>query len=77
MIILEPQRHEDAKKKILPVSLEVERIASEVVDSAFEVHSILGPGLLESVYETCLAHELSKRALKFKTQVSFPIIYDL
>jgi GxxExxY protein len=40
------------------------------------VHSTLGPGLLESVYEICLAHELKKRGLKIQTQVAFPIIYD-
>jgi GxxExxY protein len=46
------------------------------VDAAFKVHSTLGPGLLESVYEICLAHELSKRGLKVQTQVAFPIVYD-
>ena len=76
MKILEPQRHEDTKKEFFPVSLVVERVATEVVDSAFKVHSTLGPGLLESVYEICLAHELSKRGLKFQTQVAFPIVYD-
>jgi GxxExxY protein len=76
MNLLEPQRHEDTKKKFLPVSLELEQIATEVVDSTFKVHSTLGPGLLESVYELCLAHELGKRGLKFQSQVAFPIIYD-
>ena len=51
-------------------------MAAEVVDSAFKVHSALGPGLLESVYEICLAHELRKRGVKFQTQVILPIIYD-
>jgi GxxExxY protein len=76
MKTLEPQRHEDTGKKFLPVSLNIERLAAEVVDSAFRVHSSLGPGLLESVYEICLAHELNKRGLKFQTQVAFPIVYD-
>jgi GxxExxY protein len=76
MKILEPQRHEDTKREFSPISLEVERIATEVVDGAFKVHSSLGPGLLESVYETCLAHELNKRGLKFQTQIAFPIVYD-
>jgi GxxExxY protein len=58
------------------VSSETDRLAKEVVDSAFKVHSVLGPGLLESVYEICLAHELSKRGLKFQTQIAFPIFYD-
>ncbi|MGO9586849.1 MAG: GxxExxY protein [Limisphaerales bacterium] len=76
MKTLKPQRHEDTKNGFVPVSAEVERIAAVVVDSAFKVHSTLGPGLLESVYEICLAHELSKRGLKFRTQVSLPIVYD-
>jgi len=51
-------------------------LAKEVVDAAFKVHSTLGPGLLESVYEVCLAHELSRRGLKIQTQVAFPIVYE-
>jgi GxxExxY protein len=76
MITLEPQRRESTKKEFVPVSSEIERIATEVVDSAFKVHSALGPGLLESVYEICLAHELRKRGIEFQTQVALPIIYD-
>ena len=73
--------HQDTKaprfgENFLAVSSETDRIAKEVVDGVFKVHSTLGPGLLESVYEACLAHELSKRGLKFQTQVAFPIIYD-
>lgn len=73
--------HQDTKaqrfeKNFLAVSPELNRIAKEVVDAAFKVHSTLGAGLLESVYETCLAHELSKRGLKIQTQVAFPIVYD-
>jgi GxxExxY protein len=39
------------------------------------VHTTLGPGLLESVYETCLAHEVRTRGIAVKTQVSIPIVY--
>jgi len=46
------------------------------VDAAFAVHSKLGPGLLESVYESCLCRELTKRGLYFKRQLSLPVIYD-
>jgi GxxExxY protein len=63
-------------EKFPVISSDTNRIAKEVVDSAFKVHSTLGPGLLESVYEICLAHELSKRGLKFQTQAMFPIVYD-
>ena len=59
-----------------PVPAEVERVAGEVVDAAFRVHSTLGPGLLESVYEACLAHELRKRGAAVSQQVLLPIVYD-
>jgi GxxExxY protein len=59
-----------------PIPRETEATASLVVDSAFRVHSILGPGLLESVYEACLRHELAKRATTVRQQVALPIIYD-
>jgi GxxExxY protein len=55
---------------------ELEAIATQIVDAAFKVHSTLGPGLLESVYEVCLAYELTKRGLKVERQVQVPLIYD-
>ena len=51
------------------------RIAQQVVDSAFMVHSALGPGLLESVYEHCLSHEFGLRNIAVKRQVTLPIHY--
>lgn len=59
-----------------PISAEDERIAKLIVDSAFTIHKTLGAGLLESVYETCLCHELKKRGLSYKRQVVVPIVYD-
>ena len=53
-----------------------ERIASQIVDSAFRVHSELGPGMLESVYEVCFCYELQKHGLSFQRQLSVPITYD-
>jgi GxxExxY protein len=53
-----------------------ERIATQVVDSAVKVHSALGPGLLESVYETCLCIELKKRAIRYEKQIRIPVVYD-
>lgn len=44
--------------------------------AAFKVHSTLGPGLLESVYEAALSHELKKIGLEVKNQVGIPFIYD-
>ena len=59
-----------------PISVELGRVGKSVVDAAFNVHRRLGPGLLESVYETCLCIELGKRSLSFKRQVALPIVYD-
>jgi GxxExxY protein len=59
-----------------PISEEVERIAHEIIQCAFRVHKTLGPGLLESVYEACLCHELTKANLSFVRQAALPIVYD-
>jgi len=56
-------------------SPEHDRVAREIVDSALTVHSSLGPGLLESVYEECLAYELRSRNVEVATQVALPVIY--
>jgi GxxExxY protein len=56
--------------------MHVEEIARQVVDGAYKVHTALGPGLLESAYQTCLAHELRKRGLTVETEVVMPVIYD-
>jgi GxxExxY protein len=50
--------------------------AKAVVDAAFRVYKTLGPGLLESVYVSCLAYELKKRGLRVERQVKVPILYD-
>ncbi len=47
-----------------------------IVDCAFQVHTKLGPGLLESVYEIALAHELKNRGLIVERQVPIPVVYD-
>ncbi|QDH78316.1 GxxExxY protein [Echinicola soli] len=55
---------------------EEERIGRAVVNAAFKVHSELGPGLLEKIYEACMAHELRKDGFDVKRQVSIPIYYE-
>jgi len=50
--------HVEMKHGFDPVASHVEKVASQVIDSALMVHRTLGPGLLESVYEVCLCHEL-------------------
>jgi len=51
-------------------------IAKVIVDAAFHVHSALGPGLLETVYEVALEHELRKRGLAVTRQVPVSVVYD-
>ncbi len=55
---------------------ELESLGREVVNYAYLVHKKLGPGLLEKIYESCLAHELSKAGIDFSRQLNIPIIYD-
>lgn len=50
-------------------------LTGTIVDAAFRVHSALGPGLLESVYEECLAWEFQCRALRARRQVPVPLVY--
>ncbi|UCH36671.1 MAG: GxxExxY protein [Armatimonadota bacterium] len=68
--------HKDTKAPSEPIPDEVDRVAAQIVDAAFRVHSSLGPGLLESVYEACLVHELSKRGLRVSQQLALPVVYD-
>ncbi len=49
---------------------------SAVIDAAIQVHRVLGPGLLESVYQGCLAYELVRRQIPFQREVAIPVIYD-
>ena len=55
--------------------LQDENLTERILGAAIEVHRHLGPGLLESAYETCLCHELHLRGLAFQRQVSLPIDY--
>ena len=51
-------------------------IAKEIVDAAFRIHTTLGPGLLESVYDAVLAYELGRRGLRVVRQQPIPVIYE-
>ena len=53
-----------------------EEIGKLILAAAMKVHTALGPGLLESAYETCMAHELGKCELEIKQQVLLPVFYD-
>lgn len=59
-----------------PDSTQENRTARAIVDLAFKIHTALGPGLLESVYETVLAYELEKGGHQVERQVAFPVRYD-
>lgn len=56
--------------------VDIDLIGKQIVDSAFQVHKALGPGLIESVYEACVTHELTKRGLHVRRQVALPTRYD-
>lgn len=59
-----------------PLPEETEQVVTSVMDAAFKVHRTLGPGLLESVYEVCLCHELAKQTISFQRQLSLPVVYE-
>jgi GxxExxY protein len=54
----------------------IDEITHEILDSAFKVHTALGPGLLESAYRVCLAYELRKKGLNVVEEKPVPIIYE-
>lgn len=55
--------------------MNINEVTAIVIDSAMEVHTVLGPGLLESAYESCLKHELVSRNIKVSSQLELPITY--
>ena len=63
-------------RRFVPVPPDVEIIGKKVLDAAYTVHSDLGPGLLESVYEACLAYELKKQGLNVEAQAVVPVKYQ-
>jgi GxxExxY protein len=56
--------------------MELNDLTERIIGCAIKVHRALGPGLLESTYETCLVHELIKSGMKVERQVAVPIFYD-
>jgi GxxExxY protein len=65
------QGHEETE----PLPAAVERVGKRVLDAAFTVHKALGPGLLESAYEACLAEELRRAGQRVRRQVGLPVAY--
>ena len=64
------------KKLYAPISPNVERVGKAILDACFKVHTALGPGLLESVYETCTAYEVTQSGLRVSTQLALPVTYQ-
>jgi GxxExxY protein len=60
---------------VVPV-FRVNQITGAIVCAAMKVHSVLGPGLLESAYQACLAHELRIRSWHVAAQVGLPVVYE-
>ena len=56
--------------------MEMNALSGQIVDAGMKVHSALGPGLLESAYQVCLAHELGKRGFTVRREVLVPVHYD-
>ena len=56
--------------------MELEELSAAIIGAAMRVHSRLGPGLLESVYQACLKHELLQMGFRVESEVWLPIIYD-
>jgi GxxExxY protein len=56
--------------------MEINKISGSIIDAAMKVHTVLGPGLLESAYQKCMEYELAKDGLHVECEVSLPIIYE-
>jgi GxxExxY protein len=56
--------------------MEINKITHEILDSAYKIHSRLGPGLLESAYQACLVYELRKKGFKVEVEKPLPLIYE-
>ena len=55
--------------------MDINQLSSKIIGASVEVHKALGPGLLESAYESCLCHELNQRGLSFENQKPLPVTY--
>ena len=56
--------------------MQTNQITHEILDSAYKLHSHLGPGLLESAYQACLIYELKKKGLKIEAEKPVPVVYE-
>lgn len=56
--------------------MELNEISGRIIAAALKVHTAIGPGVLESVYQTCLLHKLTKVGLAVQAQAALPVVYD-
>ena len=56
--------------------MEINNLTHEILDSAYKVHTALGPGLLESAYQACLCYELKKKGFKVESEKPLPLVYE-
>ncbi|MEY4613633.1 MAG: hypothetical protein RL179_1606 [Planctomycetota bacterium] len=74
---ISPGRRKDREEiKIMVSNDEIEKEAKIIVDACIKVHRELGPGLLESTYQFCLAHELRTRGKSVRCEVMLPVRFD-
>lgn len=64
------------KKIFLPIPPDVERVGKIVLDAAYKVHTVLGPGLLESVYQIAMKHVITMNNTLAETEVKLPIMFE-
>lgn len=64
------------KKVFQPIPPDVEKVGKAVLDAAFKVHTVLGPGLLESVYQVSMKHVLEKNKFVAETEVKLPVVFE-
>ena len=64
------------KRVVQPIPPDVERVGKTVLDAAFKVHAVLGPGLLESVCQAAMKHVIEKNGAQVETEVKLPIMFE-
>ncbi len=67
--------NQSKKRHFEPIPPDIERVGKIVLDTAYKVHTTLGPGLLESVYEACHSYETIRSGILVETQVAVPVTY--
>ena len=77
MFATKAQKHKETQRRKMQTETDIrEWLGKEIVDIAYKIHSTLGPGLLEKVYEACFCYELKKREIPFIAQKRVHVVYD-